>query len=154
MNKESWLKFLRHSTEAHHIREIFNGTYSLLVLPKVQAQFLNRIDALLSTTNDAHTKKSLEDLKEDIELEIEHGALRKSGRPSPQKLSGRPFDKDQTPRTVKIMNAIEYIRDELDRLEQIVIELSEIHAKVNDETVITGKSWMEVRAHFEREERI
>lgn len=151
MNKESWLKFLRHSTEAHHIREIFNGTYSLLVLPKVQAQFLNRIDALLSTTNDAHTKKSLEDLKEDIELEIEHGALRKS-KPSPQKLSGRPFDKDQTPRAVKIMNALESIRDELDRLEEMVIELSEIHVKADGYESMPGKSWAEVREHFERGE--
>lgn len=135
MNKESWLKFLKHSTEAHHIREIFNGTYSLLVLPKVQSQFLNRIDYLLSTTHDSHTRTSLENLKEDIELEIEHGALRKSGKPSPQKLSGRPFDNDQTPRATKIINALERIRDELDRLEEMAIELSEIHSKVARDSI-------------------
>lgn len=138
MNKESWLKFLKHSKEAHHIREIFNGTYALLVLPQVQKQFLDRIDYLLENNNDAHTKKSLEDLREDIELEIEHGALRKSGKAPPKyhqpafKLTGRPFDTDQTPRVTKIINALERIRDELDRLEEMAIELSEIHYKADN----------------------
>lgn len=128
MNKEAWLKFIRHSTEAHHIREIFNGTYALLEDGKVQRMFLDRIESLLITSRDPHTRKSLEDLKEDIELEIEHGEMRKSGKPF-IKTIGRPYSKDQTPQLEKILSIIEIMQDELEMLEKMVLEYAKIEEK-------------------------
>jgi len=75
MNNQGWLKFIERSTEAHHIREIFNGTYALISDPFVQEIFFSKINELLLKTMDGHTRDSLNDLKEDIELEVEHGAM-------------------------------------------------------------------------------
>lgn len=76
MNKREWLKFIAHSTEAHHIREYFNACYGLLDEIKVQKLFFDRIDYLLEVKKCKHTQKSLKDLREDIEDEIETGRLR------------------------------------------------------------------------------
>jgi uncharacterized membrane protein YheB (UPF0754 family) len=118
LNKDSWLKLVKLSKEAHHLREIFNGTYALLVKKDVQDLFLNRINYLLDNTRDAHTKKALEDLKEDIELEIEHGTMRKQARPF-IKTAGRPSASKANPLR-DINDFIDEIQEQLDQLRGMV----------------------------------
>jgi hypothetical protein len=116
MNKEAWLKFLRHSTEAHHIREIFNGTYALIGLESVQKQFFERIDHLMCLQISEHTRTALENLREDIELEIEHGEMRNKSKPS-FKTNWKPFEADKQE---KINGMIDRIKDQLDALEEMI----------------------------------
>jgi PleD family two-component response regulator len=106
MNKREWLKFVKHSTEAHHIREIFLGTYLLLPEPEVQDIFLNRINTLLSIRPHPHTRKALEDLKEDIELEIEHGEMR-SKVVTRSKIGSSSFYLTDKEKLIKIVDSLE-----------------------------------------------
>lgn len=123
MNKESWLKFIRHSTEAHHIREIFNGTYSLLTFPHVQKMFLDRIDTLMKTSRCPHTRKALTDLKEDIELEIEHKGMKKKDVEMLKAEKPQFVTSENTSKIEKIESAIERIGRELERIEDVLREL-------------------------------
>jgi hypothetical protein len=119
MNSVAWLKFVKHSTEAHHIREIFNGTYGLIGDPDVSKIFFNKIDALLDSRSiDKHTRDSLENLREDIEDEIETGKMRGAGNRerAPRQLA--PISKTNRLKTMNRL--IEAARDNLDRLEKMV----------------------------------
>lgn len=118
MNKREWLKFIRHSTEAHHIREIFNGTYALIVDPAVKHIFFARIDFLLSNCRCPHTKQSLENLQEDIEDEIETGRMRNAGL-SPRYTVQRPAARSPD-KIAKYMARIESMLSEVRRLEGLI----------------------------------
>jgi hypothetical protein len=119
MYNRSWLKFLRHSKEAHHVREIFNGTYGLINEPEIQDLFKTTIIRLQDNTHCEHTRTSLENLKEDIEEEIETGNMRKKITPH-IKTNGRPFSKDNTPKIEKVLLIIDKMKFELNRLEDLV----------------------------------
>lgn len=116
MNKEAWLKFLKHSTEAHHIREIFNGTYALIGLEQVQKQFFDRIDHLLTLQISPCTRQALGNLREDIEDEIDTGKMRNITKPK-YKNPGRPFE---TSKHERVSSMIDKIRGQLDVLEEMI----------------------------------
>jgi hypothetical protein len=117
MNKEAWLKFVKTSREAHHIREIFNGTFQLINDPRVQDVFFGRIDRLTNEAreiNDSQKIKDLENLREDIELEIDHGEMQKKelAKKGPGKI-------DKTPTTLSsFLRIIDSIRGDINELEE------------------------------------
>jgi hypothetical protein len=116
MNKEAWLKFIPRSKEAHHIREIFNGTYSLIGMTNVQEMFFKQIDKLLGEIQSEHTRKSLEDLREDIELEIEHGAMRSKIIVRP-KANSQAFYLTEKEKFIKIIDTLE---SEIEKLREMI----------------------------------
>jgi hypothetical protein len=125
MNKREWLKFIRHSTEAHHIREIFNGTYALIIDPAVKHMFFARIDYLLSSRIDQHTRTSLENLKEDIEDEAETGRMRANGLP-PRLLVERQMKPRNPDKVAKYRARIESMLSEIRRLEGLIEKEREV----------------------------
>ena len=125
MNKEAWLKFIKHSTEAHHIREIFNGTFGMIDLLPVQKLFFDRIDHLLTLQIGEHTRASLINLREDIEHEIEFSELRNKTK-LPAKNNGRPSFKID--KTDKVLSLMAKIRSYLDEMEELIDSAS--HSRV------------------------
>lgn len=115
----TWLKFVRHSTEAHHIREIFNGAYGLVGDKEVQSLFFDRINYLLNTMIDSHTKSSLENLREDIEDEIETGRM----RDGLVKVNNKRVTLCQTRRD-RYLSRIQALEEEISRLKTVVSEIS------------------------------
>ena len=116
MNKEAWLKFLRHSTEAHHIREIFLGTYALIELESVQKQFFDRINHLQGLQISEHTRTALENLREDIEDEIETGKMRKKIQVTVRPKEN-PFNRTNAE---ELQSMIDKIRYQLDAMEEMI----------------------------------
>lgn len=116
MNKEAWLKFVKVSKEPHHIREIFNGTFQLINDPKVQAIFFDQIDKLSDAAKgrrDPETLKILDNLREDIEDEIEFGEMQKK-----EILKRGPIRMDKTPMMLSsFLKILDSIRGDINELE-------------------------------------
>ena len=68
---------IQESTNAPSLRGLFRQNLLLLEKDIIQKAFFDRIDYLISSETCGFSKESLEDLKEDIELEIEFGDLKK-----------------------------------------------------------------------------
>lgn len=71
MKMDSWLKYIATSISAHELREIFNRTFALVENPDVHNLFFERIDFLRKRSVNGSEVRSLDDLRDDIELELE-----------------------------------------------------------------------------------
>jgi hypothetical protein len=71
----SWLSQVSEATEPHHIRAIFFKHFPFIKEPEVHNVFFERIDFLRKRSVNAQQVRDFDDLKEDIELEIEFGAM-------------------------------------------------------------------------------
>lgn len=69
------IKFIDEATEAHQIREIFKKSYTFIREPDVHKPIFKRIEFLIQNSTDCQKVKDLEDLKEDIEIEIETAGM-------------------------------------------------------------------------------
>lgn len=129
--KSAFLKMIPYGTEAHHTRKIFNATYGLIDDVNVQHQFFEHIDGLLAKRIDAHTRTSLENLREDIESEIETGAMRLNIPLSRKGIYDRiPLDNSEKLNTVmRIMGSIEA---ELTRMQKLIGEILEEPQNVDE----------------------
>lgn len=74
----SWLSQIQYATETHHIRELFLKYFPFIQESEVQNAFFERIEFLRNRSANAQMVRDLEDLKDDIELEIEHGSMLKN----------------------------------------------------------------------------
>jgi hypothetical protein len=126
LNKREWLKFIPKCKEAHHIREIYNGTYLLIGEPAVQKQFFDKIDSLLGSMISEHTRRYLGELREDIEDEIETCKKRNSTgtlverKKMPDRPSLDPMAKHKT-----VLRIIESLKEEIQRIEKLMKDIIE-----------------------------
>jgi hypothetical protein len=88
MDRSYWLKFINEAMSAHALRQIFDKTFGLIHEADVQNQFLERIEFLRLRAIDGQTVRDLDDLKDDIEIEIQHStklrAMQKEAKASQQ----------------------------------------------------------------------
>lgn len=70
-----YLRDIELATQPCHIREIFNRSYPFIREPDLHNSFFERIEFLAKRTVNAQEVRDYEELKEDIELEMEHGTL-------------------------------------------------------------------------------
>jgi DNA-binding protein Fis len=73
--KHPWVEYIDYANEVHQVREVFLKCFLLIKNPAVHNPILERIEFLRNRSVDAQMVRDLEDLKDDIELEMEHGTM-------------------------------------------------------------------------------